>query len=454
MRHLTLAAVLFLSACTNSFPTADVTMSGPSDAVSGGMLPAIQTFAPVAAQPTARSNTDIAGKFLDLEFRMESGRTLPRFTRFEGPVTVALTGDVPASAPADLTRLMGRLRAEAGIDIRPAAAGGPASVTVEFHPRRVLRRVVPTAACFVVPNVSSLEEYKAKRGTPVVDWANLSRRSRVAVFAPSDTTPQEIRDCLHEEVAQALGPLNDLFSLQDSVFNDDNFNTVLTGFDMLVLRLHYAPELASGMTKEDVAARLPALLARLNPAGGAVGVARESLTPPSWTQAALAAAGRGAAARGAAERMLSIAHAQGWTDSRLAFSHYLIGRANVGHDLGTAIRNFTTAGDMWRAMPGGAVHAAHVDMQLAAFALSSGDQGAALAYTERALPVVQAAQNAALLATLLTLRSKALDAVGDARGARQAHLDSLGWARYGFGSEADVRARLRGIAALAGGDRG
>jgi len=34
-------------------------------------------------------------------------------------------------------------------------------------------------------------------------------------------SPQEVRDCLHEELAQALGPLNDLYRLPDSVFNDD-----------------------------------------------------------------------------------------------------------------------------------------------------------------------------------------------------------------------------------------
>ena len=50
----------------------------------------------------------------------------------------------------------------------------------------------------------------------------------MAVFLPGDVSPQEIRDCLHEELAQALGPVNDLYRLTDSVFNDDNFNTVLT----------------------------------------------------------------------------------------------------------------------------------------------------------------------------------------------------------------------------------
>ena len=76
-----------------------------------------------------------------------------------------------------------------------------------------------------------------------------------------------MRDCLHEELAQALGPLNDLYRLSDSVFNDDNMHTVLTGFDMLILRVFYSPALRSGMTRAEVAARLPAILAQLNPAG-------------------------------------------------------------------------------------------------------------------------------------------------------------------------------------------
>ena len=63
-----------------------------------------------------------------------------------------------------------------------------------------------------------------------------------------------MRDCLHEELAQALGPLNDLYHLPDSVFNDDNIHTVLTGFDMLILRAAYAPELRTGMTREQVEA--------------------------------------------------------------------------------------------------------------------------------------------------------------------------------------------------------
>src|SRR5690606_17319444 len=146
------------------------------------------------------------------------------------------------------------------------------------------------------------------------DWTTLTTRDRMAIFIPTEVAPQEIRDCLHEELAQALGPLNDLYRLPDSVFNDDNFNTVLTGFDMLMLRIAYSPELRSGMTRAEVAARLPAILARLNPAGGAGGIAPPVDTPRDWIDAVETALGPRTGAvrrRQAAQAAATIAAAQG-----------------------------------------------------------------------------------------------------------------------------------------------
>ena len=47
------------------------------------------------------------------------------------------------------------------------------------------------------------------------------------------------------------------------------------------------------------------------------------------------------------------------------------------------------------------------------------------------------------------MKAEALEAMGRAEAARAARLDSLGWARYAFGSEAQARARMQEIAALA-----
>jgi hypothetical protein len=57
-------------------------------------------------------------------------------------------------------------------------------------------------------------------------------------------------------------------------------------------------------------------------------------------------------------------------------------------------------------------------------------------------------ENASLLATLLLLQAEALDMSGRPTEAHAARLDSIGWARYGFGAEWVIRAKLREISAL------
>jgi hypothetical protein len=454
MRRIPLIAFFLVTACMPA-PQAEVTKSYATDGAQGVALPAMQAFGGSAGVTAARSNRDIARDFLDLEFRMESGRALPSFSRFDGPITVALTGDVPGTASAELSRLINRFRNEAGIDIRPVAAGENPSITIEFQTRAQMQRVVPMAACFVVPRVQSFAEYKSKRNSGDVDWTTLAVRDHVAIFIPSDTSPQEVRDCLHEELAQAMGPLNDLYHLPDSVFNDDNFNTVLTGFDMLILRLHYAPELRNGMNEAEAAKHLPALLARLNPAGEGRGGEGHRIAPRSWVAAVEGAFGPRSsvgARKSSADRMLSIAMAQGWRDGRLAFSYYAKGRALTVHDPAGAVQNFAEAGRIYRGIAGAGVHAAHVDMQLAAIALSSGQPDQAIQFADRAIPVVKRAENAALLATLMLIKAEALENQGQASQAQALRLDSLGWARYGFGAEHQVRARMSEIAAL--GNRG
>ncbi|TNF58456.1 MAG: DUF2927 domain-containing protein, partial [Rhodobacteraceae bacterium] len=95
--------------------------------VADSTLPPMKTFQAPRPQAPRLSNGTIAADFLDLHFMLESGRDLPVLTRFEGPITVAVTGAPPPTLAADLARLLNRLRGEAGIDIRQigAAEGTP-----------------------------------------------------------------------------------------------------------------------------------------------------------------------------------------------------------------------------------------------------------------------------------------------------------------------------------------
>jgi hypothetical protein len=389
----------------------------------------------------------LAQDILDLTFRMESGRALPVLSRFEGPVTVRLAGDVPPAARTDLGRLLARLRGEAGIDI--SETEGAAAVTITFLPRARIQATYANVACFVVPGVSDWAGFRANRNSAATDWAQLTVRTRVAIFIPSDSSPQEARDCLHEELAQALGPVNDLYRLSDSVFNDDNFHNVLTPFDMLVLRALYAPELRPGMTPQAVADRLPAILAGF---GADVQGSAGGSTPRAWTNAIeVALSGRGTTAQRelSARQAIGLAREQGWADGRLALSYFALGRLTLSRDPETAFSALTEAREIYAALPGGTVQAAHVDMQLAAMALTRGDHQVVLALAEQALPVGAGAENAAIVATLLMMKAEALDALGQPAAAEAARMDSRTWGRYGFGSDEMVRARMAEIAVIA-----
>ncbi|MGR3803469.1 DUF2927 domain-containing protein [Marinibacterium profundimaris] len=413
-------------------------------------LPPMKTFAAPRPQPPITSNADIAGDFIDLHFQLESGRTLDTFTRFEGPVTVRVTGDPPASLGPDLRRLLQRLRSEAGIDIREITSG-TANITIEAVPREEIRRALPLAACFVVPNVSSLSEFRRDRRKARTNWAQLDRRERLAVFVPNDTSPQEVRDCLHEEVAQALAPLNDLYRLPDSVFNDDNVHRVLTGYDMVILRTAYAPELVTGMSRDQVAAQLPRILARTNPGGAGKPLARVDPTPRSWIDAVQTALGPDAspqARHAAANTSLTIATERGWQDHRRSFSHYMVGRMAQITDPELAGRHYASALYYLGDRPGTQLQAAYIVTQVAALDISRGDPATALARLNPAIETAARAENASLMSTLMLLKAEALELLGRPDQARAVRLDSLGWARYGFGADWAVKQKMREISAL------
>lgn len=418
--------------------------------IADSTLPPIKGFASSHPVSPQRSNADMARDFLDLHFKLEGGSTLPVFTRFEGPITLRVTGRPASNLNSDLTSLLARLQREAGINIR-RVSDGTANITIESVSSSKIRQALPKAACFVVPNVSSLAEYRRSKRRVKTNWSQLRQRDRLAIFIPNDVSPQEVRDCLHEELAQAIGPLNDLYRLPDSVFNDDNVHTVLTGFDMLILRATYAPELTTGQSRADIAARLPAILSRYNPRGSSVPSAPLRETPREWINAVETAIGpdtTGQARKRSAEQAVATAQRLGWTDHRRAFSHFILGRMIQATDPKLAQQNFRTAMRYLGRSPSTQIHRAHVSARMAAYEITLGNGSTALKLVRPGVATAARFENAALLSTLMLLQAEALTLTGDNDAASAVRLDSLGWARYGFGSDWAVRGKMNEIAAL------
>jgi DUF2927 family protein len=442
-------ALFTLGACTTTPLTELPKRNDPLPAT----LPPMQVFStPVSQKVNRRSNQDLARDFLELTFEMESGKKIERFTRFEAPVTIALAAKGSPVFEADLKALIARFKSEAGLDVKLGKTGQPGNIVIQTLPRKVLQKTVPNAACFVVPRVKNWEEFRKNRRSGALDWSTLDRRERATVFIPDDVAPQEARDCLHEEIAQALGPLNDIYRLPDSIFNDDNLNTVLTGFDMLILRIYYDPQLKNGMSKAEVAKALPAILKRLNPTGEDARKDGLLKTERLWIDTIEAALGPrvGQSRRlASARKAVEISAQNKWFDNRLGFSLFALGKLSLSlrPELATEsfLRSYTVYSEIYGVDD---IHTAHVALQLAAFSLSSGDAQSALKFINDSLPAVSRAQNASLLATFLMIKAEALEYEGRLKQATTVRLDSLGWARYGFATEQEIRDRLREIANL------
>lgn len=404
--------------------------------VPGGGLSEVR-FAPVTLpQGVARSNADLAQDFLDLTLALESGDKLPHLLRYEGPIRVHLAPGL-GRYREDVEALLVRLRTEAGVDIASTPDAAEAQLHIEAVKADQMARVFPSAACFIVPGETNWSEFLRRRPDTRSRWARQAELTGAAIFVPADTTPQDVRDCLHEEITQALGPANDLYRLPDTIWNDDNLHGIATPFDMLMLRVLYQPELKSGMSRDEVAATLPKILARENPKGR--GVPRHARHPESraWASAIEVALNRHASREErleAATLAAQIAAEMRPPDHRLAVSLLTLGRLNLNRDPAASTRYFTEAYAISRrAYPADPIRAAHAGVHVAAAALSAGQFDDTIRLAERHAPAAVAGQNAILLAGLRSLEAEALLGLGETERARDARLDSLRWARYGFG---------------------
>ena len=312
-------------------------------------------------------------------------------------------------------------------------------------PADQIARVFPTAACFIVPGETDWQEFLRRRSDARLRWSDQKTLGKAAIFLPLDTTPQDVRDCLAEEITQALGPANDLYRLPDSIWNDDNFHGMATPFDMLILRALYAPELKSGMSRPEAAAALPAILHRENRKGRDRPERPRHPESKAWASAIEAALSRDAprAKRiGAASLATQIAAEMRPVDHRLGVSLLTLGRLSLRRDPVAAAQEFTQAYELFtRQLGTDDVRTAQAGVHLAALALGTGQYQTAIILADRHAPAAAAGQNAILLAGLLSIKAEALAGLGETEAAQATRLDSLRWARYGFGDTDGALAR-------------
>lgn len=391
-----------------------------------------------------RSNTAIAQDFADLVFETESGVRIPVLLRYEGPIRVSLS---PAFAAyrGNLQETLGNIRRGAGIDI--TMAQGRAQINILQVPAAEMHRAFPTAACFVAPGVSSWAEYR-RNGSP--RWSQQRHLDRAAVFIPDNAAPYVVRACLNEEIAQALGPVNDLYRVANTVFNDDNVHNTLTAFDLLILRVLYDPALSNGMNRSQTMAKVGAILRAANPSGigGNGNAARDSRAWETQIETAMNSNNPRASRQRAAVNAIAAARPLG--DHRLVHSLLIFGRLHLQNNPEKAAPAFQEAYTLaMQTLGPNDLRTALTAMHIAAVALSAERFEDALTFATPAVAVAKAQNSAVIASGLQGIRALALTRLGRTAQAETAHRDSLALARLAFGENAariaTAQAELAGL---------
>jgi hypothetical protein len=403
---------------------------------------AVHSFAHHAQSPhVLRANADIADEFMDFMFQSELGDKTLAFSRFDGPIVVRFAQSAPILAQRDLKRLVARLRNEAGINIHIGAPDTPANIYIHRMPLVKLQNIAPNAACLVVPNARDVKEFRKGWRSPESQWHNITTRKFVSVFLPSDQSPQSERDCMHEEIAQALGPLNDLFRVSNTVFNDDNMHTVLTSYDMLILRMVYSPKLQIGMTPAQVRTQLPSILKRQNPKGNGYASTPRSISL-KWNAAIREGANPYIPNQrqiNGARRASRMAVAENLGPARLNFSVITHARAALGRDSKARV------GEYQRVLAGYHKTLGHDSIQVGKVSKELAFLLFQLGLVEEAstfIPLIKAAaakfENAELMFEALHLQALIAHADGNSSQHKALVAQARGWGLYAFGSIATV----------------
>ena len=205
--------------------------------------------------------TGLARLFTSLTHGVERDVPRPHLVRYETPVRISLEGPGASRYQRFVADYAERLRRNSGIDI--GLGGADANLHVRFVGQGFFS-VAPNVSCLVAPGDVEWRELAARpHRYDIHATARMTAIEDMTVFIPASSSKRRTESCLLEEIAQALGPANDLRRFGDTIFNDDDRHMWPTEFDYLMLRVLYSPELRTGMSRAESEQAALRVLARI-----------------------------------------------------------------------------------------------------------------------------------------------------------------------------------------------
>jgi len=176
-------------------------------------------------------------------------------TRWEGPLRVALVGDVNDRTIAYAELHLADLAALSGLEVS-LSPRDEANVVVILSPEPFERALDTYRADYsgFFTSERAMKAVTAQMKTEATCYARVVTNEAGDVITgamaliPTDEGRFVVRACIIEELTQAMGLFNDSDEIRPSIFNDSSPNMVLSQHDRILLQVLYDPRLKPGMT--------------------------------------------------------------------------------------------------------------------------------------------------------------------------------------------------------------
>ena len=219
-----------------------------------------------AAERTSFSNAEIKDGLFKTAFRAELqlGRRDERIRKFDEPVRVFVDNHGAPARTADIAAIVEDIRARVNhLDLAVTSDRKDANVLVVLVRSRDFAQTIRSR--YGESAAKKIQRSLHPQCLSGIAKDETYRIRRAEVILPVDADEFQFYDCAYEELLQSLGLINDDSSVPWTMFNDDVQMGFFDVYDQYLVNILYDPRIRPGMTKQQVDALLPNVLATVRP---------------------------------------------------------------------------------------------------------------------------------------------------------------------------------------------
>jgi hypothetical protein len=215
-----------------------------------------------AAERTDFGNDEIKDGFFKIAFGAELQLDAPadRVRKFDEPIRIFVESQALPDRRLELAAIVADIRAHIkDLDIAVTNDRQSANFVVHLVPERGLKKTI--RALYGKDSAKRIQQSLNPECLSGIGKDERFRIRRAEAILPVDAGDFTFYDCAYEELLQALGAINDDASVPWTMFNDDVQMGFFDVYDQYLLNILYDPRIRAGMSRDEVNAVLPEVLA-------------------------------------------------------------------------------------------------------------------------------------------------------------------------------------------------